>query len=259
MKNKKILLFDIETTPNIGYTWGMYEQNVIEFLQQSYLLSFAYKWAGDKTVKAYGLHNFTNFKKDKTNDLELVKKLWQLFDEADIIIAHYGDGFDIKMSNAFFAKHGLPPPSPYKTIDTKKEAKKYFKFNSNKLDHLGEYLGLGRKITTGGFSLWKKCMAGDLQAWSKMIKYNKQDVVLLEEVYNKLKPWMKTHPDVSGVHADLEQCKHCGSFNTQRRGFSVSRSGKRQRIQCQDCSAWGFTGLLVKLNIEKKNEIINKI
>lgn len=241
--NKKILLFDIETAANLGYTWGRYEQNVIKFVHESYMLSFAYKWLGDKKVKSVGLNQFKTFAKNKKDDTELVKALWKLFDEADIIIAHYGDAFDIKASNAFFAKAGLLPPSPYKTIDTKKEAKRYFKFNSNKLNDLGNYFNLGSKIETGGFELWEGCMAGDKKAWTKMLKYNRQDVVLLEKVYEKLKPWMKTHPDIINETKQTDACKHCGSTHTQKRGWNVTRKKKVQRIQCQDCGAWGLSQL----------------
>ena len=134
IKNKaKILLFDIETAPNLGYVWGKWEQDVIEFDRQWYMLCFCAKWLGDKKVMTHALPDFSLYKKDPENDKELVKKLWELFNEADIIIAHNGDEFDIKKSNARFIYHGFTPNPHYKTIDTKKIAKKYFSFNENNL------------------------------------------------------------------------------------------------------------------------------
>ena len=79
-----------------------------------------------------------------------------------------GDEFDIKKANARFIYHGLKPTKFYLSIDTKKVAKKYFKFDSNSLSSLGEYLGLGEKVDTGGYSLWKGCLLGDPASWKKM-------------------------------------------------------------------------------------------
>lgn len=231
----KILLYDIETMSNLAYVWGKYEQNVIQYERQWYMLSFAYKWLGEDKTHVVSLPDFKTFKKDKTNDKELVTALWKLFDEADVIIAHNGNSFDQKKSQARFIVHGLGKPSPYKQIDTKLVAKQYFNFNSNKLDDLGETLGLGRKIDTGGFDLWLGCANGDKKSWQKMCAYNKQDVILLEKVYLKLRPWMEKHPAFheNGI------CDHCGSKALTKRGFGIRGAGtKVQRLQCQGCGAW---------------------
>lgn len=157
---------------------------------------------------------------------------------------HNCDSFDIKIMNTRFIVNGFTPPSPYKTVDTKKEAKKRFGFNSNSLNDLGRLFGFGKKLDTGGFKLWTDCMAGDLDAWKKMKKYNKIDVALLEQVYLKLRGWMKSHPNVS-VTLDRTCCQVCGSNNTQKRGFSFTKLTKYQRIQCMDCHSWS-QGTIVK-------------
>lgn len=246
----KILLYDIETAPNLAYVWGKYQQDVIDYEKEWYLLCFAYKWLGDKNVKAESL--VTSQSKDPTNDEHLVKILWKLFDEADIVIAHNGDAFDNKKVFARFAAYGMKPPSPFKTVDTKKAAKRYFMFNSNKLDDLGNYFGIGRKINTGGFELWKGCMTGDKKAWHKMIKYNKQDVVLLEKVYNRLLPWIGNHPNVNLYHENDIGCPNCHSTHFQSRGFDYTASTKKRKYQCQACGKW-FRGKTVGRAVEYKS------
>lgn len=243
----KILLFDIESMANKAFVWGKYEQNVIEYEREFYLLCFAFKWLGESKTNAYSLPDFSMYKKDKYNDKELVKALWDLFNEADIIIAHNGDQFDIRMANARFAFHGLPPPSPYKTVDTKKIAKRYFRFNSNKLDDLGNYFGLGRKIDTGGFELWLGCVNNDPIAWYKMVKYNKQDVVLLEKVYLKLLPWITNHPNRNLYEATSCNCPNCGSSKMGMQGRKMTRTGLRQQWRCKECGAWA-TGEVIKID-----------
>lgn len=234
----KILLFDIETSPNLSYVWGKWEQNVLSVKEHWYLISFCAKWLDKKQIMDYSLPDYSVYKKDRTNDKKLVQDLWELFNEADVIIAHNGDEFDIKKANALFVKHGLRPPSPYKTVDTKKVAKRYFKFDSNSLDDLGNYLGLGRKLKHTGFDLWLGCMAGEQKSWETMVRYNKGDVELLERVYLKLLPWVTNHPNLNLLHGTLQSCPNCGSDHLHGRGFATTRTAKYQRFQCQDCGSW---------------------
>lgn len=237
-REPRILLFDIETAPNIGYTWGKYEQNVIAYTQEWYMLAFCAKWLNSGDVISKCLPDYQGYKSNPTDDGAMIRDLWKLFDEADVIVGHNGDQFDIKKSNAKFIIHGLNPPSPYKTIDTKKIAKRYFKFNSNKLDDLGNTLGVGRKMKHTGFDLWQDCMSGDLEAWEVMRMYNRQDVLLLERVYHKLKPYITNHPNM-GILSEIEDaCPVCASPNVHKRGHSITATGKKRRYQCQDCGAW---------------------
>lgn len=225
----KILLFDIETTPNIAYTWEKWETNVIAFKEYWKLLCFGYKWLGGKT-KVKALKDY----KEK----DLVMELWKLFDEADVLVAHNGNNFDIKKANALFLKYNIKPPSPYKKLDTLQVARRYFKFDSNKLNDLGEYLDLGKKINTGGFDLWLGCMNNDKKAWKKMIQYNKQDVELLEKVYLRMRPFIETHPNIALMEGELLACPNCGSTNINRRGYRYSRVNKFARWRCMDCCSW---------------------
>lgn len=244
----RILVFDIETSPNLGYIWGKYEQNVIEFTKEWHMMSFSYKWLGDKKTHVIALPDFKRYKTHPEDDSSLVGALWALFDEADIIIAHNGDKFDIKKANAKFLEHGMTPPSPYKTIDTLKIARKYFALNSNKLDDLGMLLGVGRKVKHAGFELWKGCMGGNSSSWKKMKEYNKQDVVLLEKVYLKLRPWHSGHPSVS-VYGDHTACPKCGSHSLQKNGVRVTQTTIYQQMICRSCG--GYVRGTSKINEEK--------
>ena len=235
---------DVENSPNLAFVWGKYEQNVIDYEKEWYMLSFAYKWKDEKTVKAFKLSDFPTYKKDKTNDKKLLLELWKLLDEADIVIGHNVDRFDVRKTNARFLANGISVPSPYKTVDTLKVAKKYFFLNSNKLGDLGKYLKLGSKIDTGGFDLWLGCMAGDSSSWKKMVEYNKNDIVLLEKVYETLKPWMTNHPNVNVLSGRPNACPTCGSPRIHGRGYGIAGGRKKQKFQCQNCSCW-FMGKVI--------------
>src|SRR3990167_8593957 len=234
-KERGILFLDIETAPNLAYVWGMWEQNVVDFKNQWYIMSFSVKSNGETITK--GLLDYKGYNRNKENDKALVQELWHLLNKAEIVIAHNGDQFDLKKINTRFSYYDMPPPSPYRTVDTKKIAKRYFAFNSNSLDNLGDYLGLGRKIKHEGFELWQECMKGNLKAWGRMKAYNQQDVVLLEKVYFRLLPWMKGHPNM-GVYTDKTVCPKCGSRSLQRRGIMHLTSTSYHRIFCNDCRGW---------------------
>lgn len=177
--------------------------------------------------------DFKLYKKDPTSDLEVVKVLHKLFDEADIVVAHNGNSFDQKKSQARMIIHGFKPPSPYLQIDTKLVARRNFNFTSNKLDDLGEYFGFGNKLKTD-YSLWKKCMAGDMKAWKYMRTYCDRDVELLEKVYIKMRPWDKSHPNMSTITEQPDVCRVCGkNEGFVDNGYNYSRVGTYKRWKCK--------------------------
>ncbi len=234
MAEPRILYIDIETAPIKGYTWGLFDTNVIHVIEPTFMLCYAYKWADKKTVNVSRLCDYPSYKKDLTNDRALVTDLHKLFSSADIIIAHNGDSFDLKKSNARFIVHGLEPPPPIKSIDTLKISRKNFKFDSNKLDNIGRYLKVGQKMPNMSKDVWLGCIAGDAKSWQTMKRYNAQDVRLLEAVYLKVRPWHATHPDLR-LYTGRTGCPTC-KFNKTR---------KTQKIQCLDCRRW-YQGSVIK-------------
>ncbi len=231
----RILLFDIEVSPLLSENWGYYEQNALRVQRATHLICFAYKWLGDRKIRAYSHLNCAG--RTPLDDRKRVKKLWQLFNRADIVVAHNGHDFDVKMVYAYFAHYGMRPPRPFKLVDTKTVAKRHFRFYSNKLSELAEYLGLGHKIHTD-YSLWEGCMVGARPSIRKMVEYNKMDVELLEKVYLKLRPFMDIHPNFNVIHNRAVQCPNCGGKTLNKRGFHITRTSRAQRYQCQACGAW---------------------
>jgi DNA polymerase elongation subunit (family B) len=237
IREPKILLWDIETSPIFGTMWRRYEDNMIWMERDWHLLSFSAKWLGGKQITK-ALKDYEGYDTDRYCDKRIISELHNLLDEADVLVAHNGDSFDSKKVNARFVIHGLQPPKPKATIDTRKVARRYFAFTSNKLDDLGNYLGVGRKVKTGGYDLWRDCLNGDAKAWNRMKKYNAQDVRLLEAVYLKLKPWILNHPNMTILRNQDYGCRNCGSRQLTKRGHYTTTTGKRPRWQCQDCGAW---------------------
>lgn len=246
----KILLYDIETTPNLAYVWGKYEQNVIAYEEEWHILCFAYKWLDEKRTHVVSLPDFPLYAKEPDNDREVVKRLQELFTEADVVIAHNGNSFDQKKSQARMMVHGLAPPTPYRQIDTKVVARRYANFNSNKLGDLGEILGLGSKGETGGFQTWLGCMSGVKASWNKMKKYNRQDVVLLEQIYLKLRPWIQNHPSVSLMDNKPKSCPNCGGDSLRKNGYYYTKVSKIQVWHCNDCQAHPRSRITEKTNVE---------
>lgn len=228
----KIVFWDLECSPNTGYTWEKYQQNVIKFTKFSELLSVAIKFADNKKVVCKTRADF-NDKTDRSLCIWAKKQL----DKADIRIAHNGDEFDEKKFEARLIVHRLGRLKPSPTVDTKKVAKRYAKFVSNSLADLGQQLGLGNKESTGGFELWEKCMAGNKTAFKRMAKYNKKDVVLLEKVYYRMLPFMVTHPNVAALNGK-DGCPKCGSGNVYIRGVRANARGLSHQMHCRKCDGW---------------------
>lgn len=238
----RIATLDIETSPILAYVWGLFKQFVgLNQIHTDWsILSFSYKWLGEKKV----YHHNTGGRgvKKVRDDSALLKLLWQVLDEADIIVAQNGVKFDMKKINARFIEAGLPPPSPYKVIDTLLEAKKIAAFTSNRLAWLSDILTDVPKDEHKdfpGFELWTECLADNPRAWKSMQRYNDIDIRGTEGVYLKLRPYMIGHPNVAAYNDDEDvQCPKCGSKHLQSRGVARTQSGEYKRYQCLDCGGW---------------------
>lgn len=255
-KLPKILVFDIETAPLSAYVWRCWKQNVHptsgQLRSEWFLLTYAAKWLFEnKTISG----KLTKQEALNQDDTRLVQEMWELLNEADVVIAHYGKGFDIPMMNGRFLKKGLNPPMPYKLIDTKLHASKQFNLPSNKLDYIGEYLGLGRKIKTD-FELWANCLKGDLNALQEMETYNIQDVKLLEDVYLAMRSYIQPHPNLGlYIDDDIECCPACMSEDLNWEGQYFTYANSYDAFRCNSC---GSIGRSKKTN-KKRSNILKSI
>lgn len=243
----KILLFDLETSPLEVYSWGIWKQliNPAMVMKDWSLLSWSAKWLFEAEVMGEVVTpNEAHVRTDKS----IIRQLWELMDEADIIIAHNAVKFDVKKMNARFILNGMLPPSPYRVIDTLSIVKRMFAFTSNKLDYVNGLLGITQKMNHEGFGMWKKCVNGTreeaAQALRTMMEYNKIDVVALEDLYVVLRPWIKSHPNVN-LYMDVEDtdgkvhCANCGAGNIHWNGKYYTPAGRFKAFRCLDCGAIG--------------------
>lgn len=229
MPEPKVLIYDIETTHNILAAFDLRTEYTphTNILTERYVVCACWKWLGEKKVSAVATYN--------GDDKKVIQKLLELFAEADVVVAHNGDQFDLKMVMTRALFHGLPTPPPTTTIDTYKVAKSKFRFNSNRLDYLGKFMGFGgKKHTEPG--LWLEVLKGSKKAIDQMVSYNKRDVELLEKVFKKLAPYIPNH-----LNRELfgkTGCPRCGSKKIQSRGVHRAITKIYQRFQCQSCSGW---------------------
>jgi len=256
----RTLVLDIETAPVLAYVWRTYKENVSwdQISTDWYILAFAAKWLGESTV----MYHDQSRKQDIEDDRALMAHLHKLLNAADIVVAHNGKKFDVRKIKARFILNGMPPPSPFKVVDTLVEARKEFAFTSNRLVALTDLLCPEEKkdehAEFPGFSLWAECLKGNPAAWKAMRTYNEQDVRALEALYIKLRPWIGGHPNVAAyVDPERATCPKCGSHHVQRRGHVFTQTSKYQRYQCRDCGGWSRGRLTQNSKEVRKNLLIN--
>jgi len=241
-KLPKILIFDLETAPLKGYIWSRWKQNIYydQLISDWFLITWSAKWLYSAEVLS---DKQTPEEILREDDKRITTSLWKLIDEADIIIAHNGDKFDAPKMNSRFLINGLPPTSSYRTIDTKKIAYSQFGFSSNSLNELARVLGIPGKLDTD-FELWKSCLEGEQEALNYMQEYNDQDVLVLEEVYLKLRPYIKSHPNIAVyMDSDTQVCSSCGSThlhlakdNEGNQKYVYTNTAKHKLYRCE-CGA----------------------
>lgn len=236
----KILMIDIETKPMLSFFWRLFdEQGGLAMLESDWsILSWSAKWYDPMSKKKYPVMYADQRKaKDLENEKAMLQGIWDLLDEADIVVGHNVKAFDIKRLNARFIIHDMGKPSSFRMIDTLTIARKHFSFSSNKLEYLAKVLKCSNlKMTKrifSGFELWRECLARNPKAWAEMEKYNKQDVIVLEEVYKKLIPWDNSI-NFSVFYGGEDVCG-CGSKEWRNKGTVTTNTGIYTRYKCKKC------------------------
>lgn len=235
-KQPKVLLIDIETTPMQVHTWGTWKQRIghEQIINDWFMLSYSAKWLFGAKIYSSVLTPKEVLAKD---DSRISSELWKLFDKADVLIGHNILGFDLPKAQTRFLINKLAPPSPFRVIDTLKVAQQNFRFGSNKLDYIGQLLLNDKKIHTE-YQLWLRCLAGDAKSLKEMLIYNQKDVLLLEEAYVFLRPYIKNHPNMAIYQeSTVPSCPTCGSSNIQECGHYTTSVNRYLAFRCNDCGA----------------------
>jgi len=236
-----ILTFDIETSPHLSFHWGRWQQNIPKAftVSESSTLCWAAKWYGSKKKDVMAMTLW-----DDGHDA-MIEGIWELLDEADVVIGFNSNKFDVKRVNAEFLRLGLGAPSPYQKIDLLLQAKKHFAFSSNKLKDLLIELGLTPKLEDNvNMQLWMDVVYSNKKAaQNRMNAYCKQDVSSTEELYNYLLGWIDPHPnwglfvnDVS--NPDNPVCPNCGGQHLHKHKKRYTKVKSYMQWYCNDCGKY---------------------
>lgn len=237
-ENAKILLLDVETTPINAFIWGLWDQTISidAIIQDWHFICWSAKWIFTTEILTDCL---TSEEAKNHDDIRVSKSLWELLNQADIVVSHNGNKFDLKRMNTRFLYHNMLPPTEYKTIDTLKIAREQFSFTSNKLDYINKFLGLQEKTETG-YDLWRRCFYGDEKALHEMQRYNMNDVSILEDLYLYLRPYIKGHPNLNLWSVEsISICPNCGSKELIWKGNYYTNTLRYSAFRCTDCGAVG--------------------
>lgn len=245
----KVLLLDIESAPTKVYIWDLFTRYVphSQIVEPGYTMCWAGRWLGKKQMMFSSV--------DADGEEGMVRKVWDLLNETDVVIHFNGSKYDIPKLNTEFLKLGLGPPSPFQEIDLYRTVKQRFKLLSNSMAYVAKVLGIKGKHPHKGMDLWTECMEGDQAAWRTMKKYNIQDVAMLEQIYARVLPWIQPHPNVGLYNADGKPvCPQCGGTHTQKRGHYYTNTMRYPRLRCMGCGKW-FRSRLNDLSKEVKQNL----
>lgn len=225
----RILLLDIETKPAIVASFGIRDQHINhkQILKDGGTICVGWKWRGEKRVRVVS--------EWEQGYLPMLQEVHGLLSEADAVATYNGARFDIPKLMGNFLVAGMAPPPPPTQIDIYRTVRK-MGLICNKLDYVAPLLGLGAKVKHDGLEMWLKVMAGCPKAQARMARYCAGDVRLLEDVYDRVRPYMTNHPHLAETKRD--SCGACGSTRTQARGFRRTKASIIQRLQCQACGSW---------------------
>lgn len=257
-RDPRVLLLDIETAPMEVYVWGLYLQKIshTNIITDSNILSWSAKWLCEADIMSDILTPEESILRD---DKRIMENVWGLLNEADVIIGHNAAKFDLRRLNGRFLFYNMAPPMPYQVIDTLKEAKRHFALSSYKQDYITKHLDLTSKVKTD-YELWIQCLAGDEEALGKMLSYNRNDVRGLEDLYMRIRPWIKSHPNMAiFVEADGKACPSCGHQDLTWGGHYYTTPVNRYRaFRCENCRAIG-RARNTDIPMEKRRDLLSPV
>lgn len=239
-RKAKIVSFDLEVSPAVGWFYPpTYETGILKVEERQKLMSFAWEVLGEGTIRSLCMADYGHYRDDPRDDSLLVADLWEVMSEADVLLGQNSDNFDVKMANYFFIKNGLEPIAPTKFLDTKKIAKRYFRFPNNTLDMLGEELGVGGKTKVKHSDIWYECFVEhNLATWDLMKEYNINDVRVTTEIYLKMRGFMRHHPNMGMLSGDLGACPLCGSYSYRVKSYRTTNTTRYAQYQCDECHGY---------------------
>lgn len=229
MSQRRRLFFDIETAPNVVYCWQTgYDLKITHecIVEERAVICVCWKWEDQKRVNSLVW--------DKNHsDEKLLKDFVKIIEVTDEAVGHNGDRFDIPWLRTRCLYHRIPFPPNVISIDTLKHSRSKFKFNSNKLDYIGQFLGLGGKIKVGGWDAWKAVMEDNKAALQRMVQYCKQDVLLLEAIFHEMQPYLPARTHLSG---DVRTCPECEAEMDINKVYYTRTGYRRAHLKCPECS-----------------------
>jgi len=251
----KILHYDVETSLMAVYTFGLFNQDISidNIIDDWFIICAAWQWDDERKVHGVSvLDDMARFHVNNKDDYHVIATLYDVLKEADILVAHNGDAFDIKKFNARAVLHGFKPLPPIKTVDTLKVARRNFKFTSNKLDYITRYLGCGAKMSNPS-GLWRRATEGCEKAIKHMAKYNKVDVKELKSIYHKLRPYITNHPNYNlYTKGETPVCPKCGSKHLVKEGTKKTQTRTYQQYSCKGCGGWSSSTISTDVRVTVK-------
>lgn len=229
----RILVIDIELRPGRTYFWDAKTQWIGPHMviEKPAMICFDAKWYGDPK------HTFRSVWEHGQD--EMLAEVWRLLDEAHVVIGYNSVGFDVKHLLRELAQAGHRPPSPHTDVDLIRTARSRFKFPYNSLNEVCRDLGLELKLEHSGFDLWRGVMDGDPKAQRTIRKYNRRDTEVTEQLYSRLRPWIRNHPNVNMYRSErLSGCGTCGSADVEEAGFHYTQTRAYRQFVCNACGAY---------------------
>ncbi len=239
-KQNSVLVLDIETSLMSAYVWTTGDQYIShsDIKDDWYIVAWGAKWAEEPDSKLIYKSSYSG------DDSKILKPLWDLLNEADIVLTQNGTKFDAKKINARFMLNDFPPPKPYVHFDTYSLTKKIASFTSHSLEYLSAKFCKNHKKTSHskypGKKLWIECMKGNKDAQNEMRKYNIEDVLSTEELYLKIRAWApESMPKIFDMTDSASECGTCGYIGKMNKGKDrVGKSYKYRQNSCPKCGHW---------------------
>lgn len=226
----KILIYDIETCRVPAMVWWAGKQYIHsrQLTEEPRIITVAWKWLGEDEV------SYLTWDKEHS-DRKLMEEFLKVYNDADMVVGQNNDNFDNRWINARAMKYGLEVNTHVKSMDIMKQSKRLFRVAGYSMAYLAQFSNVTHKQGHEGMIMWDKIQFGTPEEQEeylqKMVDYNVGDIVTTEELYVRLRPYLK-HQVHFGVMAGGEKwtCPNTGSEDVYLSSTTVTKAGTVQRI-----------------------------
>lgn len=176
----------------MGFEVGFFDIEATNLdANRGHILCAAVKVSGIKQPYIARIDEFADFKDRMWYDKTICQDIAEALAGLDMVVTQYGSRYDIPFVNSRLLYHKLPPLAPLMHCDIWRIARTHLALSSNRLETMSLFLHTKANKDHLDWETWERAAYGDKVSLDAIVDHCRRDVLVLEEIFEALKPFIK--------------------------------------------------------------------